>query len=255
MSVEYTWPMPKSTRSRPTPVATVASPSVGRAKQKGRTRNALLASASRLIAQGLTPTVADVADAADVSRRTAYRYFATQEQLLVEAALEGLRPRIEQEIVSGGDSRQRDVPADPDETIEARLDRTVRAVQRNAVENEALLRTMIRLTVGPFSDAAGDEAAPRRRGYRRVEWIELALAPARERLDARSHERLVAALAVCLGIDALIVLKDLCGLTAGEAESACRWMAQSLLHASLEESKRAGRPVAPRKSAVKRTRR
>ena len=248
--------MPKSTRSRPTPVATLASPSVGREKQKGRTRNALLAAASRLIAQGRTPTVADVADAADVSRRTAYRYFATQEQLLVEAALEGLRPRIEHEIVSGsgspGTSGPRDDTADPDETIEARLDRTVRAVQRNAVENEALLRTMIRLTVGPNP---ADATVPRRRGYRRVEWIELALAPARERLDARSHERLVAALAVCLGIDALVVLKDLCGLTATEAESTCRWMAQALLHTSLDESPRASGKLVARGRGVKRARR
>lgn len=226
--------MTKSMEGRRPPAEPVTA--AGREKQKGRTRGALLAAASHLLAQGRTPTVAEVADAADVSRRTAYRYFTTQEQMLVEAALEGLRPRIEQEIAGGA---PQDAPAAADEPVEARLDRTVRAIQRNAVENEALLRTMIRLTVGPFP-AAGDASddSPRRRGYRRIEWIELALAPVKGQLGSRRHARLVAALTVCLGIDALIVLQDLCGLTAAEAESACRWMAQSLLHASLDDETR-----------------
>src|SRR4051812_11174193 len=60
-----------------------------------RTRRRLLESAARLIAEGRTPSTSEVAEAAGVSRRTAYRYFPTQEQLLVEAALEDLRPRVE----------------------------------------------------------------------------------------------------------------------------------------------------------------
>ncbi|MGH7668804.1 MAG: TetR family transcriptional regulator, partial [Gemmatimonadaceae bacterium] len=47
--------------------------------QRRRTRLALLAAAARLIAAGAAPSVAEVADAADVSRRTAYRYFPTQD--------------------------------------------------------------------------------------------------------------------------------------------------------------------------------
>ena len=59
-----------------------------RVQQKGRTRQALLSAAVQLVTSGARPTVAEVADAASVSRRTAYRYFPTQEQMLVEAALE-----------------------------------------------------------------------------------------------------------------------------------------------------------------------
>lgn len=221
---------------RPNPRKADASAGTGRDGQKRRTRRALLAAASGLLARGITPTVADVADAADVSRRTAYRYFTTQEQLLVEAALEGLRPRIEREIAGGAT-----VDAPPvDEPVEARLDRTVRALQQNAVENEALLRTMIRLTVGPFADGDPGAAAPRR-GYRRIEWIELALAPVKTRLGTRRYARLVSALTVCLGIDALIVLQDLRGLSAVEGEGVCRWMAQALLKASLDETAKKSR--------------
>ena len=64
----------------------------GRQRQKQRTRRLLLDAARTLLESGRQPTVTDVADAADVSRRTAYRYFPTQEKLLAESALEGLRP-------------------------------------------------------------------------------------------------------------------------------------------------------------------
>lgn len=199
----------------------------GRERQKGRTRRALLAAAAELIAAGKSPSVTEVADAADISRRTAYRYFPTQEQLLVEAALDGLRPFVAQ-VVEGDDAG---APND----VESRLDRTVLALQRGAVANEQLLRTMIRLTIsGPPPIEAGEQPVARR-GYRRIEWIELALEPVRKQLGKRRFRRLVAGLATCLGIDALIVLRDICGLTDAEAEAVARWTARSLLRASLAD--------------------
>lgn len=214
----------------------------GRERQKGRTRKALLAAAGALLAEGRTPSVTDVADAAEVSRRTAYRYFPTPDQLLVEAALEGLRPGIV-DTIEGDDSED---TAD----VEERLDRTVRALQRGAVANEALLRTMIRLTVGPsVASSVGPslvDAAIPRRGYRRIEWIELALSPVRAQLGKRRFERLVSALAVCVGIDALIVLRDLRSLPVKEAEDVARWTARTLLRESLAET-------APRARTRKRT--
>jgi AcrR family transcriptional regulator len=67
----------------------------GRANQKLRTRRTLLETAAAMIAKGQRPTVTEVADAAEVSRRTAYRYFPTQVKLMTEASLEGLRPSME----------------------------------------------------------------------------------------------------------------------------------------------------------------
>ncbi len=68
-----------------------------------------------LMAQGVPPTVGE---AADVSRRTAYRYFPTQEQLLSEAALEALQPIVQQGIDHEADA------SDP----EARVGALVRTV-------------------------------------------------------------------------------------------------------------------------------
>jgi AcrR family transcriptional regulator len=206
-----------------------ARASTERVQQKGRTRGALLAAAVQLVTSGAQPTVAEVADAAAVSRRTAYRYFPTQEQMLVEAALEGVRGIMSQAI-EGGDGKREDI-----EDIEARLDRAVKALQQSAVANEQLLRTMIRLTVSAPAAASGDPPV-RKRGYRRIEWISLALAPVKTKLGKRRYERLVSALAMCVGLEALIVLRDLRGLRESEAEDVSRWAARTLLRESLEEA-------------------
>ncbi|HUR00828.1 MAG TPA: TetR/AcrR family transcriptional regulator [Gemmatimonadaceae bacterium] len=203
----------------------------GRDRQKARTRRALLEAAGRLLGTGATPSVAEVADAAEVSRRTAYRYFPTQEQMLTEAVLESLRPTNEQALEREG------IP-DQDDDPEERLDRAVRVIQRAAVENEAMLRTMVRLTVAaPAGSTDSTPSGVRRRGYRRIEWIELALEPVKKQLSRRRFDRLVNALTVSIGIESLIVLRDLNGLSPEEAESVSRWMARTLLRASLKKAK------------------
>ena len=77
--------------------------------------------------------------------------------------------------------------------------------------------------------------AKRPRATRRVRWLRDALAPARERMDEESFERLVAAMCLCVGIESLVVLRDVCGLEAEEAEEVARWAAFALLGASLNE--------------------
>src|SRR5512142_2969618 len=54
---------------------------------KRRTRKAIVDATAALLARGITPSMGEVADAAEVSRRTVYLYFSTLEQLLVDASL------------------------------------------------------------------------------------------------------------------------------------------------------------------------
>ena len=68
----------------------------GRINQKRRTRAAILEAAKHLLREGQTPSVAEAADVARVSRATAYRYFPTQEYLLIEAALESAKTDVNQ---------------------------------------------------------------------------------------------------------------------------------------------------------------
>ena len=63
------------------------SSETGRVNQKRRTRAAIVEAAQAMLQEGVTPTVAQAAEAALVSRTTAYRYFPTQESLLVELSV------------------------------------------------------------------------------------------------------------------------------------------------------------------------
>ena len=92
----------------------------------------------------------EVADAAEVSRRTAYRYFPTREKLHAEAALNSLRPAMEAAIAATSGA------ADGNVDVEVRVDALVVNMQRLAIENESLLRTMIHQTV--LARPTGDPA-------------------------------------------------------------------------------------------------
>jgi AcrR family transcriptional regulator len=196
-----------------------------RSAQKRRTRRAILAAAVELMRRGETPTASGVAPVADVSRRTVYHYFPTQERLLTEAAMEGVRAEVERALEL----------ADADD-VWARIDVLVAEGLRSSVEREVELRTIIRLTMEQ-RQAEAQDGVPREaplRGGRRVEWIETALAPVRAQLGEARFERLVSALAVIVGIDALLVLRDIRGLDRAETEAVSRWAARALLRASLE---------------------
>lgn len=214
----------------------------GRAAQRRRTRKAIVAAAAELLAGGRSPSVAEVAAAAEVSRRTVYMYFPTLEQLLVDAALLS----ITRETVDAALDA-----VDADEDVEVRVDAMARAVQRLFVSTEQQGRTLLRLTV----DADRDGRSPDQplRGYRRVEWIERALAPLRGTLDAPRFERLVSALATVIGWESLIVARDVRGLSLAEAEELSAWTARVLVRATLEEAGLAApRGASPRPSVARR---
>jgi AcrR family transcriptional regulator len=190
-----------------------------RDKQKARTRRDLVAAALELLAAGRTPTVSEVADAAEVSRRTAYRYFPSGDQLMTEALLEGMRSDVEREIDAGS----------ADDTVATRVDRLVDALYDLTVSNEHLLRKMIRFTIDRDQIEPGVPARP----SRRLEYVEQALEPLRDQLAPGEYERLVHAMAVVIGIEARIVLRDICGLDDAQIIETERWAAHALLTAAL----------------------
>lgn len=196
----------------------------GRVAQKLKTRRRILAAASTLVAAGRTPTVEQAADTAGVSRRTAYRYFPAQTKLLTEAALEGLRAPMEAMLANAPSGVEL-------EDLEGRVGTLIDRMQSMAIRHEGLLRTMIHETVlerGPTGQL--------RRGTRRIDWIEAATQPLRERVSPPAYRRLVSALALCGGIEALLVLRDIRGLPEQEAIAVSRWAAQALLKQTIREA-------------------
>jgi AcrR family transcriptional regulator len=190
----------------------------GRPRQRRRTRKAIVAAAVELLARGGDPSVAEIADRADVSRRTVYMYFPTLEQLLTDATLGAL---TESAVGEAFDPALADDPR-------ARLDALITALHRSSSETLPLGRRLIRLTV----DAAASDASPKR-GYRRIEWIEQALEPLRERLAPAEFDRLVSGIAMVVGWEALIVLRDIRGLDAEQELEVTLWSAHALLDSAL----------------------
>lgn len=191
----------------------------GRRNQKARTRAALVDAARELLSKGTTPTVEETAEAASVSRATAYRYFPNQHELLVAA-----HPEIEAASLLGSPP-----PTDPEE----RLDAVVRGLAEIFLDAEESYRAMLRLSLEP--DAADRGELALRKG-RRYLWLEDALEPVRERLSPREFERLVQALSAAVGIEALVALVDLAGMSRDRAVEVIRWSAQALLRTALSEA-------------------
>jgi len=183
----------------------------GREAQKARTRTLIVAAAG-----GLTqPTVEQAADAAGVSRATAYRYFPTQEALSVELETEDVWREVEALVV---DPQTADVGA--------RLDRLIDAVVRAVYAEERHVRTAFRV----YHDTwLRDPDSQVRRG-RRMDWIDKTISPVR----AETRESLRLALALAISPDAVTMLKDVAGLDAEQISSVLKWAARAMLRAAVQ---------------------
>lgn len=188
----------------------------GRSAQKSRTRDALVAAARELVAAGSTPTIEEAAAAASVSRTTAYRYFPNKRTLLFAAHPETAATSM--------------LPANPPNEPAARLDAVVRNFTSMILDTEAQQRTMLRLSLE--ASTAERDALPLRQG-RAIAWISEAVDGLRSDLSEEQLHQLVLSVRASIGIEAIVWLVDIAGLSRADAAELTRWSAQALLgHAS-----------------------
>ena len=197
-----------------------------RANQKARTRAAIIAAAQELQRQGTEPTVEQAAEQARVSRATAYRYFPTKEALLVE--LSDMVPdaaRVDALLANAaaGD-------------IEERLLLLIDTFDGIVLAEEEHYRTFTRVAMDTWlrSHRNGDDAPVVREG-RRMRWLETVLAPLDE-LPPERKRLLQAALALTLGAEAIITMKDVCRLDNDETLAVLRWAATAILRGALQDA-------------------
>ncbi|KAB7739604.1 TetR family transcriptional regulator [Parvibaculum sedimenti] len=200
----------------------------GRTAQKARTRAMLLQSASLLMQQGKRPTVEEAADAVGISKRTAYRYFTSQDHMLADAALESLRPVFARVLET---SRELSAPSD-------RLEALIKALNRLAPTYENELRVIVRSALDRAPDDAKHVGRPR--GQRRIDWVAEVLAPLKPELPEDLYDRLAAALAAMIGFDIWVWLRDVGELPPQRVDDVMVWMGRTLVDATLREADERG---------------
>ena len=184
--------------------------------QRQRTRKDLLQAASRLLKEGRRPSLDEVAEAASVSRATAYRYFPGMEALLLEASLEVAVPEADAILAGVGD--------DP----VTRLEKVDDAITALILANEHTLRTIFIHSLQRASN--GGDAAVRQ--DRRTPLIEAALAPVRDAFAPGRYDLLVESLALVIGVEPLLVFKDVLLVDDAEARRVKRFMIRGLVEAA-----------------------
>jgi AcrR family transcriptional regulator len=191
----------------------------GRSQQKQRTRKDLLDAAARLVREGQRPSLDDVAEAALVSRATAYRYFPSIEALLLEASVHVVAP--DAGVLDNAS------PTDPVD----RLCKVDQAFETMIRENEAPLRLMLaRILEHSVRGEAASELPARQN--RRSPLIETALAPSRAGLAPANFDKLVSALSIVIGTESFVVTRDVLGLSDEEAAEVRRWAIAALVDAA-----------------------
>lgn len=187
----------------------------------------MLETAIRLMQSGITPSVSEVAEAAQVSRATAYRYFPSQAALVEAVVDEALGPILTWHSKS--------------DDAETRVGDLFRSSMPRIGEFDATFRAALKLSLEQGAQGtqgeAGAEPEPRFTRGHRVDLLADALRPLGGTLPPRQVERLAQALSLLFGIEALIVLKDIWGLDDRQAHSVAEWAALSLVRSAIRNGK------------------
>jgi AcrR family transcriptional regulator len=185
--------------------------SSGRVAQKERTRREILSAAADLVGEGIVPTVSQAAEKARVGRATAYRYFPTQDSLLLEVGV----PLDELQAVL---DKTNHLP--PSEQIGA----IVRATFDWVWTNQAVLRELLRISL----EQGRDEGTYERPSHRR-RWIAEALGPLGQSMSPEDYHALAGVLTLFIGIEPVIALGDIGRLSRDQAGEALAVAATTLV--------------------------
>lgn len=186
----------------------------GRSQQKSRTLNALVEAARQLLSEGRLPSVEAAARAAGISRTTAYRYFSNSDAL-VRAA----HPEVEFTSLLGDDP-----PADLRERLDTVLSEHFRIVRAWEPELRASLAASLR---------RGADLPVLRQG-RAIGWILDALSPLEDELTSAELRHLAVRIRSVAGIETLVWLVDVAGLSRRRAFDVMRDNARAVLASALD---------------------
>ena len=190
-----------------------------------RTRRLMMNTAIRLMQDGVTPSISDAAVAAEVSRATAYRYFPSQAALIQGVVEEALGPIL--------------IWDSEDTNMDTRLTDFFNFSLPRIFEFEATFRAALQHSLDIRSrnvENIKQVEHELKRGHR-IEILKKLIAPLKKDLSAKQSTKLVKALSLLFGIEAIIVLKDIGQLNSKDTQATIQWAARSISEKALDESK------------------
>lgn len=192
--------------------------SVGRVDQKKRTRQLLLDAANQLLSEGIVFNIDDVAQRAQISTATAYRYFSNPETLKQEAIL-AINTKDPEEIFANFKS------ASLADRLSEAIDYHINMTQTNEDKFRIFLSTSLQESI--------KSPKTKLRGARRIPIIKKALEPFQNEISTDQYEHLVNALSVLMGLESYLVLKDICGLNPEQIRETTHWAIHNLIQSVL----------------------
>ena len=184
--------------------------SKGRTGQKQKTRDKILGAAHRLQQEGGEFSLEKVAELAGVSRATIYRYYSDKDVLSAEAVLD-MRTLSPDQILA-------DLEVS---TLEEAFLGVQQYYNKLSIDHERPFRRYLSVILDENNQVSV-------RGARRVRTLTRALEQHQERLSEEDKRNLITISTLMMGIEALIVTRDVCQLDPQEAREALAWGMKTL---------------------------
>ena len=185
----------------------------GRINQKIETRARILNAAKTLLSKNRNTSLEEIAHQAKVSRATIYRYFPNLDLLCTEASLDI--------HYQSPDALFEEVK---DKTLENRIYYIQNYYNQLAQDHELIFRRYL-------SAVLNESIVSKKkiRGARRVDSMNLILESYKNEMSKKDLKSLKNIASILMGIDSLIVAKDVCGLTNKEANDTLKWGVEMIL--------------------------
>ncbi|CFB69900.1 TetR family transcriptional regulator [Yersinia enterocolitica] len=163
---------------------------------RARTRRLLIDTAMSMYEQGAFPSITEVANAAQLSRATAYRYFPTQSALVSAMVDESLGPILAWQ------------PTQPD--ARQRIAELLSFAYPRMLQHEGVLRAALHLSLQQWADNRSNPNNEEKliRGNRK-RLLKLAVEPLEGKLTPEALQRVIHAFSLIYGSEVFMVLKDI----------------------------------------------
>lgn len=190
----------------------------GRANQKQETRDRILKSAQYFLKEGIEFSLEDVAKKTGISRATIYRYYSNAEILAAEASLD-INTLSPEEIFKNLE------PKNFEEQVLGIQD----YFNTHAVVNENAFRKYLSVVIASNPSSI-------KRGARRKKTMQLAFE--NTNFKTKDKKDLTNLLIILMGIEPLIIAKDVARLNNQEAMRLMKWGIQLILKGYFESQKK-----------------